>query len=59
MGNWLYYEDDGILIPLDEFVEIEGCYGFVYKITNKQTGKFYIGIFSNFIIFIINNILWT
>ncbi len=28
MGNWLYYEDDGILIPLDEFVDLEDMYGF-------------------------------
>jgi uncharacterized protein YnzC (UPF0291/DUF896 family) len=43
MENWFYYEEDGVLIPLDEMVDLEDMYGFVYKITNKQTGKFYIG----------------
>lgn len=41
MENWLYYEDDGKLIPLTQ--TIEGYYGFVYKIINKETGKIYIG----------------
>jgi hypothetical protein len=43
MKNWFYYEEDGELTPLDEMVHIEECYGFVYKITNEETGKFYIG----------------
>ena len=43
MENWLYYEEDGELTPLDELVDLEGCFGFVYKITNLETGKFYIG----------------
>ena len=43
MDNWLYYEEDGELVPLDEDVDLEGVFGFVYKITNKETGKFYIG----------------
>ena len=50
MMNWLYYDDDnGELQLLDKTVDLDGCYGFVYKITNKETGKFYIGkkIFKN------------
>lgn len=43
MDNWLYYEEDGELTPLDKLVDLEGCFGFVYKITNLETGKFYIG----------------
>ena len=42
MENWLYYEDDGIEIEVDdEFVS--DAYGFVYKTINLKTGKFYIG----------------
>jgi len=41
--NWLHYEDDGSLIPLDDSYDIDGCFGFVYKITNTITNKFYIG----------------
>lgn len=41
--NWLYHEDDGIEIELDDSFDIDSCFGFVYKITNTQTGKFYIG----------------
>jgi hypothetical protein len=40
--NWLYYDEDN-LIPLDEMVNLKECFGFVYKITNTITGKFYIG----------------
>jgi hypothetical protein len=41
--NWLHYEDDGKLTPLDNSYDINDCYGFVYKIINTETGKFYIG----------------
>ena len=40
---WYYYEDDGSLVPLDDMVDLTGMYGFVYMITNKTNGKFYIG----------------
>ena len=43
MQNWLYYEDDGTLIPLNEMVDFEKSFGFVYKTINLKTGKFYIG----------------
>ena len=41
--NWLHYEDDSSEIELDDSFDIDGCFGFVYKITNTETGKFYIG----------------
>jgi hypothetical protein len=41
--NWLYYEDDGALVPLEDSFDIDDCFGFVYKITNTTTGKIYIG----------------
>ena len=41
--NWLHYEDDGSEIELNSDFDIDGCFGFVYKITNTITGKFYIG----------------
>lgn len=41
--NWLHYEDDGSLIPLDDSFDIDDCFGFVYQITNTITNKFYIG----------------
>jgi len=41
--NWLYYEDDGALVPLEDSFDIDDCFGFVYKITNTETGKIYIG----------------
>jgi len=45
MGNWFYQNKE--VSSIEDFPE--GCYGFVYKITNKTTGKFYIGrkILSN------------
>ena len=43
MENWLYYEDDGTLTPLNEMVDFEKSFGFVYKTINLKTGKFYIG----------------
>jgi len=43
MENWLYYEDDGTSTPLDEMVDFEKSFGFVYKTINLKTGKFYIG----------------
>lgn len=42
MTKWNYWD---IYNPEDYL-------GFVYKITNNINGKFYIGIFSNLIIFI-------
>ena len=43
MKNWLYYEDNGVLTSLDEMVDFEKSFGFVYKTINLKTGKFYIG----------------
>jgi len=40
--NWLYEVDD-CEIELDDNFSTEDCFGFIYKITNKKTGKFYIG----------------
>jgi hypothetical protein len=41
MNNWLY-NLDGINICVDENYTTTS-YGFIYKITNLETGKFYIG----------------
>jgi hypothetical protein len=41
--NWLHYEDDGSEVDLNDDFDIDGCFGFVYKITNTETGKIYIG----------------
>jgi uncharacterized protein YnzC (UPF0291/DUF896 family) len=41
--NWLHYEDDGSEVELDDTFDISDCFGFVYKITNIETGKIYIG----------------
>jgi hypothetical protein len=41
--NWLHYDIDGSEIELDDSFDIDNCFGFVYKITNIITGKFYIG----------------
>jgi hypothetical protein len=41
--NWLHYDDDGTLVPLDDSYDIDDCFGFVYKVTNTETGKIYIG----------------
>jgi hypothetical protein len=41
MNNWLY-NLDGINIHVDENYTTTS-YGFIYKITNLETGKFYIG----------------
>jgi uncharacterized protein YnzC (UPF0291/DUF896 family) len=41
--NWLHYDDDGTLVPLDDSYDINDCFGFVYKVTNTETGKIYIG----------------
>ena len=38
MNNWLHYSDDGSLDPLVDNFQTD-CYGFVYKITNLETGK--------------------
>ena len=40
MNNWLQHLDDGSLDPLIDNFQTD-CYGFVYKITNLETGKFY------------------
>jgi hypothetical protein len=42
MNNWLYHTDDGSLNSLADNFQTN-CYGFVYNITNLETGKFYIG----------------
>jgi len=43
MNNWFWYEN----IRIKEFKTIEDfpqdCFGFIYKITNNITNKFYIG----------------
>ena len=41
MSNWLY-NDDGIKIAIAEDFTTD-YYGFTYKITNLETGKYYIG----------------
>jgi hypothetical protein len=41
--NWLHYEDDGSEVKLNDSFDIDGYFGFVYKITNVETGKIYIG----------------
>ena len=35
MSNWFYQNKE--VSSIEDFPE--GCYGFVYKITNKTTGK--------------------
>jgi hypothetical protein len=40
MSNWLY-ELDGCKLAIDE--KFLNYYGFIYKITNLETGKYYIG----------------
>jgi len=42
MNNWLHYIDDGSLEVFPDS-EVGEHYGFVYIITNLETGKFYIG----------------
>jgi hypothetical protein len=41
MNNWLY-EVDGIKNTINENVKTD-YFGFIYKITNLETGKFYVG----------------
>jgi len=41
MSNWLY-NLDGVNIHMDENYTTDS-YGFIYRITNLETGKFYIG----------------
>jgi len=41
MSNWLY-NDDGSKIAIAEDFSTDK-YGFIYKITNLETGKYYIG----------------
>jgi len=41
MSNWLY-NDDGSKIAIAEDFSTDQ-YGFIYKITNLETGKYYIG----------------
>jgi len=50
LKNWFIYEN-GIMKEYDSIDKLpENCVGFVYKITNIKTGKFYIGkksLYSN------------
>jgi hypothetical protein len=39
MNNWLY--QNKVIEKIEDFPE--NTFGFIYKITNKETGKFYIG----------------
>jgi hypothetical protein len=39
MNNWLY--ENKVIDKIEDFPE--GCFGFVYKIINKDTDQFYIG----------------
>ena len=39
MSNWLY--EDKVIDKIEDFPK--GCFGFVYKIVNKETNQFYIG----------------
>jgi hypothetical protein len=39
MSNWLY--EDKVIDKIENFPK--GCFGFVYKIVNKETNQFYIG----------------
>ena len=41
MQNWLYKGKE--IIQIEDLPEHEKLVGFVYKITNTETGKFYIG----------------
>lgn len=39
MNNWLY--ENKVISKIEDFPE--NTFGFIYKITNNETGKFYIG----------------
>ena len=39
MSNWLY--ENKVIDKIEDFPK--GCFGFVYKIVNKETNQFYIG----------------
>jgi hypothetical protein len=41
MSNWLYNDDGSKIAIAEDFSTNE--YGFIYKITNLETGKYYIG----------------
>ena len=41
MSNWLYNDDGSKIAIAEDFSTDE--YGFIYKITNLETGKYYIG----------------
>ena len=41
MSNWLYNDDSSKIAIAEDFSTDE--YGFIYKITNLETGKYYIG----------------
>jgi hypothetical protein len=41
MSNWLYNNDGSKIAIAEDFSTDE--YGFIYKITNLETGKYYIG----------------
>lgn len=44
MNNWFFYDPIGIYLEFKDITDFpENAIGFVYKITNTETGKFYIG----------------
>lgn len=49
--KWFIYNQEGLVQEYDDVQKFpQGCVGFIYKITNIKTGKFYIGrksLYSN------------
>lgn len=43
MNNWIYTPTRKVILSEEDLPNHEQLVGFVYKITNLQTGKFYIG----------------
>lgn len=44
MNHWFYSDPIGIHLEYKDITDFpEGTAGFIYKITNTQTGKFYVG----------------
>ena len=46
MGNWIYKPNEGLsmdILCIEDLPNHEEAVGFVYKITNTVTGRFYIG----------------